>query len=57
MWGPLAEFVSASPWLVLGVLFLLALTYLASLVVSLRGSEARERAEIIRALAEFWRRK
>lgn len=57
MWAPLAEFVAASPWLVLAVLLLLALTYLASLIVSLRGSNARERPEIIRALAEFWKRR
>ncbi|MFD8028974.1 hypothetical protein ACFV3F_09455 [Streptomyces sp. NPDC059717] len=57
VWGPLTEFVAASPWIAIAVLLLLALTYLASLVVSLRGSKANERADIIRALAEFWRRR
>ncbi|MFE2541005.1 hypothetical protein [Actinacidiphila glaucinigra] len=57
MWGPIAEFAAASPPYLMGALVVLALTFLASLVVSLRGSEAGERAEIIRALAEFWRRR
>lgn len=55
MWSVLGELALAAPWL-LAVLFgVLALIVLVSLPLSLRGSEASERPEIIRALADFWR--
>ncbi|WPP32277.1 hypothetical protein [Streptomyces sp. CL7] len=51
----LGELALAAPWLLALLLGGLALIVLVSLPLSLRGSEASERPEIIRALAEFWR--
>ncbi|WP_327698657.1 hypothetical protein [Streptomyces sp. NBC_00459] len=55
MWSVLGELALAAPWLVVLLFGVLALIVLVSLPLSLRGSEAKERPEIIRALADFWR--
>ncbi|MGW1270722.1 hypothetical protein [Streptomyces sp. NPDC002491] len=55
MWSVLGELALAAPWLLALLFGVLALIVLVSLPLSLRGSEASERPEIIRALADFWR--
>lgn len=55
MWSVLGELALAAPWLVGVLVTALFLIVLVSLPLSLRGSTANERPEIIRALADFWR--
>jgi hypothetical protein len=55
MWSALGEIASASPWLVLFLLFILAAALVASMALCLRGTQAVERPAIIRALAELIR--
>ncbi|MFF2993321.1 hypothetical protein ACFVTC_01905 [Streptomyces sp. NPDC057950] len=55
MWSVLGELAMAAPWLLALLFGVLALIVLVSLPLCLRGSDASERPEIIRALADFWR--
>ncbi|MEU7852009.1 hypothetical protein AB0B69_31915 [Micromonospora parva] len=55
MWSVLGELALAAPWLLGLLLFAIFLIVLVSLPLSLRGSDASDRPEIIRALADFWR--
>jgi hypothetical protein len=55
VWSVLGELALAAPWLLGALLFLIFLVVLVSLPLSLRGSKACDRPEIIRALADFWR--
>lgn len=55
MWSVLGELAVAAPWLLALLFVVLAVIVLVSLPLSLRGSEASERPDIIRALADFWR--
>ncbi|OPC76546.1 hypothetical protein B4N89_46915 [Embleya scabrispora] len=51
----LGEIASASPWLVLFLLFILVVALVASMALCLRGTRAVERPAIIRALADLVR--
>ncbi|WBP89190.1 hypothetical protein [Kitasatospora cathayae] len=55
MWSILGDIASASPWLVLFLLLILAAALVASMALCLRGTQAGERPAIIRALAELVR--
>lgn len=55
MWSVLAELASASPWLVLSLLFFPAAMLFASFALCIRGTSAGERPAIIRAFAELVR--
>ncbi|MFI6655490.1 hypothetical protein ACIBL8_08260 [Streptomyces sp. NPDC050523] len=55
MWSVLGELALGAPWLLALLFVVLALIILVSIPLSLYGSEASERPDIIRALAEFWR--
>ncbi|MFE2883174.1 hypothetical protein [Streptomyces sp. NPDC059272] len=55
MWSVMSELAMAAPWVVVALVAVLFLIVLVSLPLSLWGSAANERPEIIRALAEFWR--
>lgn len=55
MWSTLGELAVSSPWLLTVPLACFGLFVLLSLALCLRGTQAAERAEIIRALADVWR--
>lgn len=55
MWSVLGELVLAAPWLAVTLVGVLTVGLLVSLPMCLKNSEASERPEIIRALADFWR--
>ncbi|WP_035958388.1 hypothetical protein [Kitasatospora sp. NRRL B-11411] len=55
MWSVLGDIASASPWLVLFLLFILAAALVVSMALCLRGTQGVERPAIIRALAELVR--
>ncbi|WP_035849986.1 hypothetical protein [Kitasatospora azatica] len=55
MWSVLGDIASASPWLVLFLLFIVVSALVASMALCLRGTQAVERPAIIRALAELVR--
>lgn len=60
MWAVMQELALAAPQMLLYFLALFVVMFLASLLIALRRSEAGERPEIIRALADlmaFWRRR
>ncbi|MFI2431862.1 hypothetical protein [Streptomyces sp. NPDC018693] len=55
MWPVLSELALSAPMLLALVLGSVLVVMLVSLPLSLRGSDAKERPDIIRALADFWR--
>ncbi|MFJ9538764.1 hypothetical protein ACIRPX_16035 [Streptomyces sp. NPDC101225] len=60
MWAVLEQVAIAAPQLFLIALALLVVMILLALIISLKSSNAAQRPEIIRALAElmaFWRRR
>ncbi|MFE7853734.1 hypothetical protein [Streptomyces sp. NPDC057403] len=60
MWAVLEQVAIAAPQLFLIALALLVAMILLALIISLKSTDADQRPEIIRALAElmaFWRRR
>lgn len=60
MWAVLEQFAVAAPQMFLFVIALFVAMILLALLIALRKSEAGDRPEIIRALADlmaFWRRR
>jgi hypothetical protein len=62
MWAVLQDLAVATPGAVLAVFSALAITVILALLIALRRTKGSERAEIIRALGEFfgavlWRRR
>lgn len=55
MWSVLGELALTAPWLLAVLLGSLFLMVLISLPLALRGSDAKDRPDIIRALSDFWR--
>lgn len=56
MWSAVEATMANAPWIVVGIFVVFALTILAALAISTRGSEPAHRPVIIRALAELlWR--
>ncbi|GJF29160.1 hypothetical protein KNE206_18600 [Kitasatospora sp. NE20-6] len=55
IWSTVADLAATAPMILALLLFLLGFILLGSLALCLRGTAAKERPAIIKALAEFFR--